>query len=235
MIVYFFKSHFERSKAMGIVITSLALGSFMSVPFSGFMFQYVDKKSPFISLAVLAMIDAVLLLISIYYNCNTKNRFFKKRKELQDGSNNAEPINGQKRTPKKYIWSLFLDPYILICAVSLIMANVPLAFTEPTIAIWMKKTMDATESQIGLIWLSGFLPHILGVYITVYLIKRFSQHQWLFIMGGLIVEALACLSIPFISDYGLLFLPICFICFGYGVIDANILPTMVSFMSVFCN
>lgn len=214
MIAVFFKSHFERSKALGIVITSLALGSFMSVPFSGFMFEYVSKKSPFIALACLALFDAVLLLISIYQNCNTVKKF--KNKETNHG----------KKIKKRYIWTLFLDPYIAICSVSLIMANVPLAFTQPTIAIWMKKTMNATESQIGLIWLSGFLPHLLGVYLTVYLIKYFSQHQWLFIIIGIVLEALSCLSIPFITSYNILFAPICIICFSYGLIDATVLPTM---------
>ena len=219
MIAYFFRTHFERSKALGIVITSLALGSFMSVPFSGFLFQYVSKKSPFIVLACISMLDAILLLISIHVNCNTVKRF--RHRDINE--------NERKQQKKKYIWTLFFDPYIAICSVSLIMANVPLAFTEPTIAIWMKKTMNSTESEIGLIWLSGFLPHLFGVYLTVFLIKYFAQHQWLFIGMGLVLEALSCLSIPFITSYNILFLPICIICFGYGLIDATILPTMVNF------
>jgi hypothetical protein len=32
--------------------------------------------------------------------------------------------------------------------------------------------LNATESQIGLVWLSGFIPHISGVFITVFLIKK---------------------------------------------------------------
>lgn len=106
------------------------------------------------------------------------------------------------------------------------MANVPLAFTEPTIAVWMKDTMNATESQIGFIWLAGFIPHITGVNLTVCLMKKYSQHQWLFIITGLVLEAVSCLSIPFIKNYYILFIPICVITFGYGVIDATILPTM---------
>lgn len=86
--------------------------------------------------------------------------------------------------------------------------------------------MKTTESQIGIIWLSGFLPHLTGVYLVVWFIKKCPSSQYLFIMTGLLFEALSCLWIPFIKDYHILFIPISVICFGYGLIDATILPTM---------
>jgi DHA1 family vesicular acetylcholine transporter-like MFS transporter 3 len=214
MIADCFKDHYERSKALGIAITSLALGSFMSVPFSGFLFEYVSKKAPFIVLALLALLVLVLLLVNI-------------RSNYYLYSNHANGNGGSSETKQKTpIWSLFLDPYIAVCAMAIMMANVPLAFTEPAIAVWMKKTMNSTESQIGLIWLSGFVPHLTGVYFTVFLIKRYAQHQFLFIIVGLLLEALSVLWLPFIDQYYVLFVPIMIICFGYGLIDATILPTM---------
>lgn len=56
-----------------------------------------------------------------------------------------------------------MDPYIAVCSGALVMANVSLAFLEPTIAIWMEKEMGATQSQIGFVWLPGFIPHIGGI------------------------------------------------------------------------
>ena len=129
----------------------------------------------------------------------------------------------EKKTP---IWTLLADPYVLICSTTLIMANLPLAFTQPNIAVWMKTTMGATESEIGYVWLSGFIPHISGVYFTVMLIKKYSQHQYIFLMIGLGFEAFSCLAIPFITNYFVLMIPISIICFGYGLIDATILPTV---------
>ena len=155
MIAHMFKEHVERSRAMGIVITSLALGSFMSVPFSGFLFEYAGKRVPFVCLAVLALLNAVLLISSWQSKCA----------KIAE----AKVVVLEKKTP---IWTLLADPYIFICAMTLVMANLPLAFTQPNIAVWMKTTMNATESQIGLVWLSGFIPHISGVYLTVILIKK---------------------------------------------------------------
>ncbi len=121
MIAHIFKEHGERSKAMGIVITSLALGSFLSVPFSGFLFEYAGKRVPFICLAVLALLNAMLLILSWQSKCV---------KVVE-----SKTINLEKKTP---IWTLLADPYILICSMTLIMANLPLAFTQPNIAVWMK-------------------------------------------------------------------------------------------------
>ena len=50
-------------------------------------------------------------------------------------------------------------------------ANVSLAFLEPTISKWMDATMDADEWQQGMIWLPAFFPHVAGK------LRRLS-HSW---------------------------------------------------------
>jgi hypothetical protein len=91
-------------------------------------------------------------------------------------SPNAEVLNAHM--PPIPIWRLLRDPYVGICAGILVMANVPLAFTSPTIAVWMEKTMNATESQVGIIWLSGFIPHLLGVYLAVNVIIKHQNRNY---------------------------------------------------------
>lgn len=49
--------------------------------------------------------------------------------------------------------------------------NIPLAFLEPTIATWMERMMAASE-EAGIAWLPAFVPHVLGVYLTVRLAAR---------------------------------------------------------------
>ena len=96
----------ERAKALGISITSLALGSFISVPFSAFLYEYVNKKAPFISLSIFALVAlAILILI-------TKSRW-----------TNWSQVGTDEMKKKTRIWNLFLDPYICICAMSLVMVN----------------------------------------------------------------------------------------------------------------
>lgn len=128
-----------------------------------------------------------------------------------------------KGTP---IWKLFQDPYIAVCSGALVMANVSLAFLEPTIAIWMRTTMNATESQMGFIWLPGFIPHLFGVFFTVWMSKRFPQHQWILAAGGLALEGFSCFLIPFCTNYFAIMIPISGICFGIALVDTAILPTL---------
>lgn len=45
-------------------------------------------------------------------------------------------------------------------------------------------------------------------------------------MFGLTIEAISCLSIPWITNYFVLMIPIAIICFGYGLLDATVLPTV---------
>lgn len=137
-----------------------------------------------------------------------------------------------KGTP---IWRLLMDPYIMICAGALAMvctwnsryllesfsfvslfdqANVGLAFLEPTISIWMRQEMNASEWQMGLIWLPGFLPHITGVILTVKLNQYYPKYQWVLAAIGLALQGIMCVIIPFCKNFTVLMIPISGICFG---------------------
>lgn len=129
-----------------------------------------------------------------------------------------------KGTP---IYVLFRDPCIACCAGALVIANVSLAFLEPTISIWIQNTMpDIEEWQMGMIWLPAFVPHVLGVYSTVKLADKYPRYQWLITAIGLLLEGLSCLMVPFCSSFWSLIIPISIICFGLALIDTAILPTL---------
>jgi DHA1 family vesicular acetylcholine transporter-like MFS transporter 3 len=124
------------------------------------------------------------------------------------------------------IYRLIIDPYIACCAGALVMANVSLAFLEPTIAIWMRETMDASEWEMGMIWLPAFVPHVLGVYTTVKLARKYPTYQWAMAAGGLALEGVCCLIVPFCKTFAVLMLPISGICYGIALVDTALLPTL---------
>jgi DHA1 family vesicular acetylcholine transporter-like MFS transporter 3 len=78
----------------------------------------------------------------------------------------------------------------------------------------MREEMTASEWQMGLIWLPGFLPHITGVYLTVKLNQYYPKYQWLLAAIGLVLQGTMCVLIPFCKNFGLLMIPISGICFG---------------------
>lgn len=212
MIADRFTEDGERSKALGIALAFISFGSLVAPPFGGILYEYLGRPVPFVLLSLLALFDGFMLFFVMRPHRMAMSELFAQHAE-----------NKPRGTP---IWRLLMDPYIAVCAGALVMANVSLAFLEPTIAIWMRKTMNATESQMGLIWLPGFIPHLLGVIFTVWSAKRFPQYQWMLAAGGLALEGVSCFIIPFCKNYISIMIPISGICFGIALVDTAILPTL---------
>lgn len=209
MIADRFVEENERSKALGIALAFISFGSLVAPPFGGVLYEYLGINVPFIVLAFLALVDGCMLLLAMRPH----------KIALDMDQEQYKP----KGTP---IWKLFQDPYILICAGALVMANISLAFLEPTIAMWMRNNMNASESKIGSVWLPGFIPHLLGVLFTIWVNKHFPQYQWLLAAGGLALEGISCLMIPFCTNFLTIMIPISGICFGIALVDTAILPTL---------
>lgn len=213
MIADRYKEEAARSKAQGIALAFISFGCLFAPPFGGFFYTYAGKAVPFLMLSLIALIDGIMLRFVM--NPVRKERAAR-----------VEPI---KSTP---IYRLILDPYIALCAGALVMANVSLAFLEPTIARWMNETMKANEFQIGAVWLPAFIPHVFGVYLTVKLARMFPKHQWLVTAVGLTLEGLSCLIIPFCSNFGMVIIPLMIDCFGIALVDTAILPTLAHLVDV---
>ena len=215
MIADRYKEEAARSKAQGIALAFISFGCLFAPPFGGFFYTYAGKAVPFLMLSLIALIDGIMLRF-VMKPVRKEHAEHPERKKL-------------KGTP---IYKLILDPYIAICAGALVMANVSLAFLEPTIARWMKETMKSNEFQIGAVWLPAFIPHVFGVYLTVKLAKLFPKHQWLITAIGLTMEGLSCLIIPFCSNFGMVILPLMIDCFGIALVDTAILPTLAYLVDV---
>ncbi len=112
------------------------------------------------------------------------------------------------------------------CAGALVVANVSLAFLEPTVSKWMGDTMDAEEWQQGMIWLPSFFPHVGGVIFTVRMQKKFPEYIWLVAAVGVVLDGASCILIPWCTNYFMLMLPICILCFGIAMVDTALLPTL---------
>jgi DHA1 family vesicular acetylcholine transporter-like MFS transporter 3 len=198
----------ERTKALGIALAFISFGCLVAPPFGGVLYDLAGKEVPFLILSLVCLIDGILLWLVM-----------KPIKRQQKESGLQKP----KGTP---IWTLFMDKYIACCSGALIMANVSLAFLEPTISVWMMDTMGSSQSEQGMIWLPGFIPHVMGVVVTVKLSKQYPQYQYAMAAGGLAMEGLCCLMIPFCKSFWQLMIPLSGICFGIALIDTALLPTL---------
>ncbi|XP_076825534.1 putative vesicular acetylcholine transporter-B isoform X2 [Clavelina lepadiformis] len=204
----------ERSKALGIALAFISFGSLVAPPFGGVLCEFAGKEWPFLILASICMMDALLLLL-VQIPASDEQK-------AKDGN---VPVG----TP---IYKLFVDPYIAVIAISLTIANFPLAFLEPTIAKWMEDTMNASKWKIGLVWLPAFLPHVIGVCVTVYLSTKYFRYQWLYGALGLVLIGVSTVAVPTCKSFVMLMLPLAVLCFGIALIDTALLPTLAFLVDV---
>ncbi|CAD6193499.1 unnamed protein product [Caenorhabditis auriculariae] len=209
MIADRFTEEGERSAALGIALAFISFGCLVAPPFGSVLYSLAGKPVPFLILSFVCLADA----IAVFMVVNPHRR----------GPTDArgERVQG---TP---MWRLFMDPFIACCSGALIMANVSLAFLEPTITTWMAEAIPDTPGWlVGVIWLPPFFPHVLGVYVTVKLLRMFRQHTWAIAMLGLAMEGLSCFMIPYTSSVLQLIIPLSFVCFGIALIDTSLLPML---------
>ncbi|XP_044276066.1 LOW QUALITY PROTEIN: vesicular acetylcholine transporter [Varanus komodoensis] len=206
-----FPEEAERNRALGIALAFISFGSLVAPPFGGFLYHLANGKAPFLVLAFTCLMDGLLLLLVI-------NPFGDRARENM-------PVG----TP---IHRLMMDPYIAVVGGALTTCNIPLAFLEPTIANWMSETMHAEEWQMGLTWLPAFFPHILGVYLTIWLANKYPHLQWFYgALGMTIIGASSCL-VPACRNFWQLMVPLCGICFGIALVDTALLPTLAFLVDV---
>ena len=213
MIADRYTDEHARNKALGIALAFISFGSLFAPPFGGILYEFGGKCVPFLLLALICLIDGALLLVVM--------QPVRKERDLN--------LTQAEGTP---IWRLIIDPFITVCAGGLVMANVSLAFLEPTIAIWMKDKMNASEWEIGMVWLPAFFPHVIGVYTTVKLMKMYPQKHWIIVAVGLCLEGVSCLLLPFCNGFAAVIVPICIDCFGIALVDTAVLPTLAYLVDV---
>ncbi|XP_018421707.1 PREDICTED: chromaffin granule amine transporter [Nanorana parkeri] len=201
MLANVYTDDYERGQAMGIALGGLALGVLTGAPFGSLMYEFVGKSSPFVVLAVFALLDGALQL------------FFLKPSKFSPGS----------IAPTSYL-TLLKDPYILVAAGALWFANMAIGVMEPTLPIWMMETMCSPNWQLGL----AFLPASISYLLCTNLFGTLSHKmgRWLCTLLGMIVVGISLICVPLaVNIYGLIG-PNAGIGIALGMVDASIMPIM---------
>ncbi|XP_075132205.1 chromaffin granule amine transporter isoform X2 [Leptodactylus fuscus] len=201
MLANVYTDDYERGQAMGIALGGLALGVLTGAPFGSVMYEFVGKASPFLVLAVLALLDGALQLCLL------------RPSKFTPGSIPATP----------YL-ALLSDPYILVAAGALWIANMAIGVMEPTLPIWMMETMCSPNLQLGL----AFLPASVSYLLCTNLFGTLSHKmgRWLCTLLGMIIVGISLLCVPLaVNIYGLIG-PNAGIGIALGMVDASIMPIM---------
>ena len=118
----------------------------MCFTFQGTLYEFFGKRVPFITLAMIALLDAVLLFIVMH-----PSRF----RGVDFSSNMADRPKG---TP---IWRLLMDPYIAVCAGALAMVKRKANLTKTNVITCLIYNVFCI-SRVMLAWLFLNQPYQYG-------------------------------------------------------------------------
>ncbi|XP_012946767.1 synaptic vesicular amine transporter [Aplysia californica] len=200
MIATYFPDDKERGNAMGIALGGLAMGVLVGPPFGGIMYEFAGKETPFLILAALAFFDGCLQLLALKPSV---------KPESQEGTAFKE---------------LLRDPYILVAAGAITFGNMGIAMMEPSLPIWMYKTMHSVEWEQGIAFLPASFSYLIGTNIFGPLAHKIGR--WLSALIGMVIIAVCCIALPFSKNLGHLIAPNFGMGFALGMVDSSMMPHM---------
>ncbi|KAL1772823.1 chromaffin granule amine transporter isoform X1 [Sigmodon hispidus] len=201
MLASVYTDNHERGKAMGIALGGLALGLLVGAPFGSVMYEFVGKSSPFLILAFLALLDGALQLCILW-----------------PSKVSSESVMG---TP---LLTLLKDPYILVAAGSICLANMGVAILEPTLPIWMMQTMCSPVWQLGLAFLPASVAYLIGTNLFGVLANKMGR--WLCSLVGMLAVGISLLCVPLAHSILGLIGPNAGLGFAIGMVDSSLMPIM---------
>lgn len=188
----------ERGNSMAIALGGLALGVLIGPPFGGVLYEFIGKSSPFIILALLALMDGCLQLLVLQP---------KVIEEEQEGAS---------------LLTLIRDPYIVVAAGAITFANLGIAILEPSLPLWMMDTMQSSNWEQGVAFLPASISYLIGTNIFGPL--GHLMGRWLASLCGLVIIGFALLIIPLSTSLSELIIPNSMIGFAIGMVDSSMMP-----------
>ncbi|EDL28728.1 chromaffin granule amine transporter isoform X1 [Mus musculus] len=201
MLASVYTDNYERGRAMGIALGGLALGLLVGAPFGSVMYEFVGKSSPFLILAFLALLDGALQFCILWPS------------KVSPESAMGTPL-----------LTLLKDPYILVAAGSICLANMGVAILEPTLPIWMMQTMCSPEWQLGLAFLPASVAYLIGTNLFGVLANKMGR--WLCSLVGMVAVGISLLCVPLAHNIFGLIGPNAGLGFAIGMVDSSLMPIM---------
>ncbi|XP_040270792.1 chromaffin granule amine transporter-like [Bufo bufo] len=201
MLAQIYPDDYERGKVMGIALGGLALGTIIGPPFGSLMYNFVGKTSPFLVLAVLALLDGALQLSMLRFD------------KFVPGS-----------IPATSYLTLLKDPYIVVAAGVFCIDYLSFGVVAPTLPIWMLETMCSSDWELGFVFLPAGILYLLCT--NLFGILAYKMGRWLCAFVGMLITGVVFILVPLASNlFGLICLMVA-IGIAIGMVDASIMPIM---------
>ncbi|XP_011192927.2 synaptic vesicular amine transporter [Zeugodacus cucurbitae] len=199
----------RRSKVMGIILGSIALGVLLGYPFGSILYDLIGKSAPFIILSTVIFLNLGMQLLTMDLSIQPE-----------------VTIATDEQLPK---WRPLLESkMILAIVVAIWFSTSTMAILEPCLPIWLMQHIHPTKWQLGTV----FIPDSVGYFIGTNFFGTFAYKygQVKISCIALLLVGISSILIPSATTVSQLLLPHFGLGLSIGVIDAALVPLLATFV-----
>lgn len=193
----------ERSKIMGFVLGSIALGVLLGYPIGSVLYDLEGKMAPFLLVSSLIIIVICLQILTL------------------DVQTNTEPSEQQPT------WlHLLSNPHILIISGAIWCSTSPMAILEPCLPIWLRTHIKPKKWQLGTVFIPDSVGYLIGTNFFGVIAYRYGRSKVAIL--AMFVVGVSAILIPSANTMSQLIFPHLGMGLGIGVADAALVPLLAS-------
>lgn len=202
----------KRSRMMGIILGSVAVGVLVGYPFGGILYDFVGKSAPFMVIIVFLLFDLALQLYFIEFNPQTESG-----------------LGGESC----HWWPLLSDKLICLISAAIWISTSAMAILEPCLPLWLMENLPPKKWQLGTV----FIPDSMGYFIGTNCLSTFAYRagQIRVAVASIIIVGVCCVMIPATTSILGLLVPHFGLGLGIGTIDAALVPLLASAVDSKCS
>ncbi|XP_039277544.1 synaptic vesicular amine transporter-like [Nilaparvata lugens] len=203
LIAEHYPSEATRSKVMGIVLGSVALGVLLGYPFGGVCYELLGKMAPF-------LVIATLILVNIGFQL-----CFLDLKVVID-----QPV-------VETTWShLLADGYVALTAGSILISSSAMAILEPCLPVWLMNSIRPKKWQLGTVFIPDSLGYLIGTNFFGLIAYRLGR--WRVATAAMLLVGVSAVLVPSAKTMSGLIAPHFGLGLGIGIVDAALVPLLAN-------
>lgn len=204
----------KRSKVMGTILGSMAVGVLIGYPFGGIAYDIVGKAAPFHIITVLCLVVLLVQLFCLDFS-------------FRHQSSSVVADEGHS----KWI-PLLTDRLILVVIGAIWISTSAMSILEPCLPLWMISFLHPKKWQLGTVFIPDSIGYWIGTNFFGGIAYRFGQIKIAIL--ALTLVGVSCVVIPSATSVFALLLPHFGLGLGIGVLDAALVPLLATMVDSQC-
>ncbi|XP_067626959.1 synaptic vesicular amine transporter [Eurosta solidaginis] len=199
----------RRSKVMGIILGSIALGVLLGYPFGSILYDFIGKSAPFIILSTVIFLNLGMQLLTMDLS--------------------IQPEITTNTDDKQSKWRPLLEnKMILAIVVAIWVSTSTMSLLEPCLPIWLIQHLHPSKWQLGTV----FIPDSVGYFVGTNFFGKFAYNNGQVKISclALLLVGISAILVPSATTVSQLLFPHFGLGLGIGIIDAALVPLLANFV-----